>query len=44
LNDQDKWSESLNKKCKFSGPPFSRQQKSCVIDAYKNAPRYIDRN
>jgi tetratricopeptide (TPR) repeat protein len=33
--DQDKWSRSLNQKCGLSAPPFSRQQTSCVIDAYK---------
>lgn len=26
---------SLNEKCRLSAPPFSRQQTSCVIDAYK---------
>jgi peptidoglycan hydrolase-like protein with peptidoglycan-binding domain/uncharacterized protein YecT (DUF1311 family) len=33
--DQDKWSKSLDKKCRLSGPPFSQKQKSCVIDAYR---------
>ena len=34
-NAQDKWSKSLDKKCRLSEPPFSRQQTSCVIAAYK---------
>ena len=39
--DQDKWTKSLDKKCQLSGPPFSRKQKSCVIDAYeKRAAQY----
>jgi uncharacterized protein len=33
--DQDKWYTSLDQKCQLSAPPFSRQQTSCVIDAYK---------
>jgi tetratricopeptide (TPR) repeat protein len=33
--DQDQWSRSLNQKCGLTAPPFSRQQISCVIDAYK---------
>ena len=33
--DQDQWSKSLNQKCGLTAPPFSRQQTSCVIDAYK---------
>jgi uncharacterized protein len=33
--DQDKFYTSLNQKCKLSAPPFSRQQKSCVVGAYK---------
>jgi hypothetical protein len=33
--DQDKWSKSLKQKCGLSAPPFSHQQTSCVIDAYK---------
>jgi uncharacterized protein len=33
--DQNKWLRSLDEKCRLSAPPFSRQQTSCVIDAYK---------
>ena len=33
--DQDKWLKSLNQKCRLSASPFSRQQTSCVIGAYK---------
>lgn len=31
---QDKWLRSLNEKCRLSAPPFSREQTSCIIDAY----------
>jgi hypothetical protein len=34
--DQDKWLSSLNQKCQLTNSlPFSRQQTSCVIGAYK---------
>ena len=34
--DQDKWLRSLNQKCRLSNsPPFSSQQTSCVIGAYR---------
>jgi hypothetical protein len=33
--DQDQWSRSLIGNCQLSAPPFSRQQISCVIGAYK---------
>jgi peptidoglycan hydrolase-like protein with peptidoglycan-binding domain len=34
--DQDKWLRSLNQKCGLSNsPPFSAQQTSCVIAAYR---------
>jgi tetratricopeptide (TPR) repeat protein len=33
--DQDTWSKSLKQKCGLSAPAFSREQTSCVIDAYK---------
>jgi peptidoglycan hydrolase-like protein with peptidoglycan-binding domain len=34
--DQDNWLKSLNQKCRLTNsPPFSRQQTSCVIDAYR---------